>query len=230
MVDDYAKKVVLLGDGAVGKTSLVKRFVHSTFGNEYIQTIGVVPYVKHVQTEKNNFKFLILDIAGQNIRTEVNEAYIKGADGTIIVMDETRRSTAEHIVDYVGMLRKNAGDVPVVLVFNKHDVMSQFEEYSGLNIRQVKLESLYKKKFNVWMHAMNPGMISYYEKNYPAELERLFDMNCPFFDPITDGEMRRFESVIQRMVKQKVVPIHVSSAKTGANVEEAFKSLAELLV
>ncbi len=121
------KKVVLLGDYAVGKTSLIARFVLNKFDEKYIQTIGVRVSKKTVSVKKNgkdvNVDLLIWDVLGQKGFERVKTLSLEGTQGALLVCDLTRRKTLENVEKYwYPLLLERAGDVPIVLLSNKSDL------------------------------------------------------------------------------------------------------------
>lgn len=130
------KKVCMLGDPGVGKTSLVARFVFSTFDDRYIETIGAkvvkrTMAVERVATgERYRLKLIIWDIAGQRTLDFIKPTYYRDAEGALIVADLTRRETLGNVPRWCASVRNVCGEIPVVLVVNKSDLSShaQFTE------------------------------------------------------------------------------------------------------
>jgi GTPase SAR1 family protein len=77
------KKICLLGDGAVGKTSLIRKFVFDSFDDKYIMTFGTKVSKKDVtmvrEGQEFNMTFLIWDILGQRVHNTIHSAYYQGA-------------------------------------------------------------------------------------------------------------------------------------------------------
>ncbi len=117
------EKVVLLGDGAVGKTSLVRRFVVDEFSDDYVSTIGSKITKKIVEVNGNELTFMLWDVLGQQGYTRVQAGSLYGATGAMLVVDLTRQETIGSIVSYwLPKLREASGDVPVVILANKADL------------------------------------------------------------------------------------------------------------
>jgi small GTP-binding protein len=117
------EKVVLLGDGAVGKTSLVRRFVVDQFSDSYIATIGSKVMTRTVDLYGNTMTLVIWDVLGQHGYTTIQRNSLHGATGALIVMDLTRKETMLGLMGYwIPKLREMAGDIPLVLVGNKADL------------------------------------------------------------------------------------------------------------
>ncbi|MCF6361364.1 MAG: GTP-binding protein [Cyclobacteriaceae bacterium] len=120
-----SKKVILLGHFGVGKTSLIQKFVHSKFSEKYITTIGVKVDKKVVRVNGRELSLIIWDIAGENARQKVPQAYKMGAHGAIFVFDVMRPSTYENIEDDIKHMQSILPPMPFVLVGNKKDLMSE---------------------------------------------------------------------------------------------------------
>lgn len=118
----FVFKIVVIGDGAVGKTSLIARFAEKTFQAEYKPTLGTNIVIKELQLDNNNIKLLLWDIAGQAKWRDVRHLYYKGAQGSILVFDVTRPGTFESIPAWYKDLIKFSGDIPRILLANKVDL------------------------------------------------------------------------------------------------------------
>jgi len=127
-------KVCLLGDGAVGKTCLIRRFVENTFCEDYFLTLGTETSKKRIIIKKPELQkifhitFVIWDIMGQiSFRNLLHPDYLKGAKGVIVVGDLTRRETLEHLKDWIDSLDAEGRIIPSVFVANKSDLRDQSE-------------------------------------------------------------------------------------------------------
>ena len=136
-------KICLLGNGAVGKTSIVGRYVENTFSENYLPTIGTRTSKKSViikdpVTQKDIcFDFIIWDIMGQgSLRKVLHPTYLTGAKGAVMVCDLTRRETFEDLDNWIYTLLEEWQLVPMIFVANKNDL----KDSSELNTRE--LESL----------------------------------------------------------------------------------------
>jgi len=124
---ELLKKVVLLGDGAVGKTSLIARYVVNKFDDKYIATIGTKVSKKDMQLSKPNLiinmRLMIWDILGQREYARIRSASLSGAQGVIIVGDLTRPETIQSMEAFwLKEIEDVVGSVPTVLVGNKLDL------------------------------------------------------------------------------------------------------------
>ena len=125
------KKICILGDPAVGKTSLVGRYVLQQFGEEYLSTIGARVCEKKVELElggiRSTVELVIWDIAGQNQFTSVTPSFYRGAEGALLVCDPSRRETFRNLFRWDHQFRENAAGRNLVLLFNKSDLSDRWE-------------------------------------------------------------------------------------------------------
>ncbi|MFW9834847.1 MAG: GTP-binding protein [Candidatus Thorarchaeota archaeon] len=125
---DYLFKLVFLGEGAVGKTSLVGRYVYDSFEGDYLATIGTDIHVKMVHVDETVVKLVIWDIAGQDNFAQLRRAYYMNASGAFFVFDTTRPETIERVDEWLNALFAVTGKIPIVLLENKVDLESAIEE------------------------------------------------------------------------------------------------------
>ncbi|MCK4717790.1 MAG: GTP-binding protein [Thermoplasmata archaeon] len=116
------RKICLLGDGAVGKTSLIRRFVYDEFSDTYLTTFGTKVTKKVMTIGSDKLTLMIWDILGQKVHTRLHSAYYQGATGAMVVCDLTRRETFANMDNWVESFREVAGDKPVLLIGNKCDL------------------------------------------------------------------------------------------------------------
>ena len=120
-----SKKIILIGDFATGKTSLIRRFVDNQFSDSYLSTIGVKISRKNIALEDEVVQGLIWDIEGGTEVKPVNRTYLMGAHGCIIVADITRTETMESIEKYIETVLSITPSAPIVIVLNKVDKISR---------------------------------------------------------------------------------------------------------
>lgn len=123
---DYLFKIIVLGDGAVGKTSLTLRFSQGYFKEDYKMTIGVDFAVKTLRIDTNNgprtAKLQIWDTGGQERFSYIRPLYYRGAMGALLVYDVTKRETFEHLENWLAEVSKHCPSIPMVMVGNKTDM------------------------------------------------------------------------------------------------------------
>lgn len=122
-------KIVLLGDGAVGKTALRHRYLGEGFKQSYSMTIGADFAVKRVKLDGDEIVAQIWDLAGQMRFQSVREVYYQGAAGALLVFDITRANTFENVPKWITELLENNKNrvVPMVLIGNKSDLRESEE-------------------------------------------------------------------------------------------------------
>jgi len=127
------KKVCMLGDPSVGKTSLVRRFVYDVFDDKYIETIGAKVTKKNIRvlhkasSHEFELRLMIWDIAGHDILKFVKPSYYRDAEGGILVCDVTRRETLENISRWNEALTTITGKIPLILFANKVDLKDSMQ-------------------------------------------------------------------------------------------------------
>jgi len=120
-------KVCLIGATGVGKTSLVSRYVDSVFSDLYRTTIGVKIETTTVRRDAGDVQLVIWDISGEDEFQSVQPAYLAGAAAYLVVIDGTRRHTADTASALIDRMRPVHGRVPYVVAVNKADLTSAWE-------------------------------------------------------------------------------------------------------
>ncbi len=127
-----SKKVCLIGDFAVGKTSLVRRFVYDLFDDKYLSTIGVKVSRKRIFLNRTGgetveLTMMLWDLAGSEEFTQVRASYLRGAAGALLVCDLTRPETLDSLGTYAQDLWSVNHAARVVLAANKQDLVAERE-------------------------------------------------------------------------------------------------------
>lgn len=112
----------MTGDAAVGKTSLVRRYIQHSFKENYLVTIGVQVSTQEIKLDNISIRLLVWDVAGQKSFQSVTPLYFKGADAAIIVFDVTNKETFENIENWLNRVFETEKDSVVVLCGNKIDM------------------------------------------------------------------------------------------------------------
>ncbi len=125
-------KVCLVGEGAVGKTCLIRRFIHDQFDDRYISTLGAKVSKKEVVVMNPradgeiSLDMTIWDIMGEKgFRELLKEAYFHGAQGILAVCDVTRKETLMELNDWIAAVDRVTGNIPVQFLANKADLRDQ---------------------------------------------------------------------------------------------------------
>mmetsp|Transcript_6931 Transcript_6931/g.21868 ORF Transcript_6931/g.21868 Transcript_6931/m.21868 type:complete len:140 (-) Transcript_6931:768-1187(-) len=122
-VDQRQFKVILLGDGAVGKTSIATRFAHNEFAKRYKQTIGLDFFIKHLVLPGDiRVAMQIWDIGGQSIGSKMIDNYLCGAQAVLLCYDITNYESFANLEDWHHLVSRTFGNetMPFIgLVANK---------------------------------------------------------------------------------------------------------------
>jgi small GTP-binding protein len=121
---EVVKKVVIAGHFGVGKTSLVQRFIHQKFSDQYLTTIGVKIDKKVVEINGCRVKMMLWDIAGESTAMKIPKKYLAGAHGLIYVFDVTREETYQNIESDLFELHKYLNGNPSIILANKSDLVN----------------------------------------------------------------------------------------------------------
>lgn len=182
------KKIVMLGDSAVGKTSMIRRFVFDKFDDAYISTIGSKVTKKEMvipkDGKKTDLRFMIWDVLGRAGYTATHSRTFAGVHGAILVCDMTRRETLKTLERYwIPLLFDVVEHVPLVFACNKNDLSDDctFEQDD-----LVAIASRYNSGF---------------KKELPANLTTCFSTSAKTGDNIEGA----FES-LGHMVLAKEIP------------------------
>ena len=133
-----ASKICVVGDFAVGKTSVIERFVNNQFSEKYLTTVGVKIDTKEVLLAERDIsvKLIIWDVAGAEEFGAKELAYLRGASGIMFVADGTREQTLESAQNLRKQIIEQYGLQPAVLLLNKCDLAGMWR------IKDEKLEAL----------------------------------------------------------------------------------------
>lgn len=174
---DYIAKMVLIGDGQSGKTSLAERFCHGIFTDSYQMTVGANFYSEMVQIENNNVKLQIWDLAGQPRFEVVRTEFYRGAMICLAIFDLTRYNTFKNLEKWIYEMYKKLDElaIPTVLIGNKVDLERE------RNVRHKEAQK--------------------FSESLPKIILGYRNLEVPYFE---------------------------TSAKTGKNVEKAFRKSIEI--
>ena len=119
-------KLVIIGDSGVGKSCILLRFADDTFTENYYSTIGVDFRFKCVDIGERKCKLQIWDTAGQERFKTVTSAYYRGADGIIIVFDQTDRESFNNVQHWIDDISKYSTEEPSkIIIANNEDISDE---------------------------------------------------------------------------------------------------------
>ncbi|MFX0075217.1 MAG: Rab family GTPase [Candidatus Hermodarchaeota archaeon] len=120
---NFVFKILVAGDGAVGKTTLLRKFVDGTFDESSITTVGVDFFIKQVIYENiGNCTLQLWDLGGQERFRHLLESFVMGAKGALLLFDLTRMPKIENILNWVNIVRMHDFSLPIILVGTKLDL------------------------------------------------------------------------------------------------------------
>jgi small GTP-binding protein len=122
---DFKFKICLLGETAVGKTSLVYRFIENKFREDYRSTLGVNILQKHLEIFDNSVSSYIWDLGGQENYRMLRKVYLEGSEGALVIFDLTNRESFEKLGSWIRDFREQRGEKPSCLIGNKSDLKDQ---------------------------------------------------------------------------------------------------------
>jgi small GTP-binding protein len=126
-VTELKKKVCMVGQFGVGKTSLVRRFVFSLFDDKYLTTVGVKIDRKDVVIGSTALTMMLWDLAGEDDLAQIKISHLRGASGYILVADGCRAASLDKAVELQHRIEEQVGSLPCVLVLNKVDLCERWE-------------------------------------------------------------------------------------------------------
>ena len=126
------KKICMLGSFAVGKTSLVRRYVESIYSDAYHTTVGVKIDKKIVQLGQQEVNLVLWDLYGEDDFQKMKWSYVRGSSGYLLIADGTRRLTVQKAMELEEAVRREIGSLPFIFVLNKADLSSTWEIDSNL--------------------------------------------------------------------------------------------------
>lgn len=121
------KKICMLGAFAVGKTSLVRRFVTSCFSEQYQTTIGVTVDKKSMTVDGTPLTMVLWDLYGEDEFQKLRPSYLRGSAGYLLVLDGMRRATFDIALHIQQRATDTLGPVPFVVLINKHDRRAEWD-------------------------------------------------------------------------------------------------------
>lgn len=136
-----SKKVILVGHFGVGKTSLIRRFVHQRFSDDYLTTIGVKIDKNVLKVDEMDVTLIIWDIAGETNQAKIPKSYQLGAHGILYIFDITRPSTYQNLHEQLDYLKGVLPNAPIKIIANKKDLLTAEKQQEVLE--EIAYEGMY---------------------------------------------------------------------------------------
>ena len=176
-------KIITLGESGVGKTSIIKRYVHNIFDSDCLSTIGLNFSFKEVEKNGKKYQIKFLDTAGQEKYRALTKSYYKNAEGVLFIFSLDDQESFIKINDWVNSFKENQSgkdNIPKYLVGNKCDLERKIDEES--------IEDL-KKKLNIKKYFETSAKESI---KINETIEELIDDLCKKYE--IDNERKRSQS------------------------------------
>jgi len=124
---DISMKIIVIGNGRVGKSTLAVKFVKDIFTSEYKQTLGVdfLTTKKYIKKIEQEIEFYIWDTAGQDSFNAITKRYYRGADACLIVFAINDRDSFDQVKTWHSKMTQECGNIPTALVMSKIDLKNE---------------------------------------------------------------------------------------------------------
>ena len=122
MPKKFILKILTAGEGGVGKTTLLHRYVEGKFSAETKMTIGVEFFLKEIEVDGKQCTLQLWDFGGQERFRFLLESYVLGAKGALLMFDLTRPMTLENLEEWVNIVRRSDPNLPVLFLGTKLDL------------------------------------------------------------------------------------------------------------
>ena len=125
MSNSIIAKLVTVGDGGVGKTTLLRRFVEGQFSAETKMTIGVEFFLKEIEIDNQKCSLQLWDFGGQERFRFLLQNYAVGAKGALLMFDLTRPSTLNKLEEWINICRIANRNLPILFLGTKFDLANE---------------------------------------------------------------------------------------------------------
>jgi len=159
MAEKLVFKIVIIGNGSTGKTSLIRRFVHDKFEKDYMMTLGTEITKYNDEIDGNQITFIMWDLAGQHGFDQMRKNFYNGANAAIVVFSYEENDIGDNsftsIPKWLEDITKFCGKVPTILFGNKIDLID--------NEKLASDNDLQKSDYNMNKLANDLGLLGYYK-------------------------------------------------------------------
>ncbi|MHA1658233.1 MAG: Rab family GTPase [Promethearchaeota archaeon] len=147
MPKKFILKILTAGEGGVGKTTLLRRFVEGQFSAQTKMTIGVEFFLKEIELDSKQCTLQLWDFGGQERFRFLLESYVLGAKGALLMFDLTRPITLDNLEQWVKIVRKWDPDLPILFIGTKIDLDDEImveDDYANMFKEQFDLFDYFK--------------------------------------------------------------------------------------
>ena len=146
---ELTKKIIILGNVGVGKTSMVNRFVFDRFSETYYSTIGVRIEKKVVTVGDDKLNFIIWDIAGESNQQNTPQSYFLGTSAIIYLVDISAPPSYLNVETDIQFIKSKIPNSPLLLVANKFDLLNETQVQHAVKMMPIKPDMLISAKSNL---------------------------------------------------------------------------------
>jgi small GTP-binding protein len=147
-MNELSKKIILIGNVNVGKTSMVARYVYQRFSDQYISTIGVRIDKKIIQIEDTQLNLILWDLAGESNQQNTPQSYFLGTGGIIYVVDLSSPPTFLNMEDDIEFLKGKIPNVPIIIAANKADKLTPEQQQTNVKLMPIHPDFITSVKDN----------------------------------------------------------------------------------
>ncbi|XP_003390188.1 PREDICTED: ras-related protein Rab-23-like [Amphimedon queenslandica] len=122
---EVAIKVVVVGNGAVGKSSMIRRYCKGVYTQDYKKTIGVDFLEREIEVDDDNVRLMVWDTAGQEEFDSITKAYYRGAQVCVLAFSTTDKDSFDAIERWKNKVEAECGAIVMVVVQNKIDLIDE---------------------------------------------------------------------------------------------------------
>ncbi len=173
MLDIRYIKIVVAGDGGVGKTTMLHRYINRKYLDDTRMTIGLEIFNKDVKVNGSLYQVIFWDVGGQEHFRELHEFLIKGVMGAIFMFDLSRMNTLKSLDEWLAILRAYDKDIPILIVGSKYDLIAdRMDDDEITNLNEYILNV--KEERNFFDYVITSSKIGYnIDETFSALLEKV---------------------------------------------------------
>ncbi len=157
---EHVYKIVVAGDGGVGKTTFINYYIYKEFKPDTRLTVGVDFYPKTVKIHNKEFKIMLWDLGGQERFRSLHKSFVEGANGAVFMFDLSNLGTLNNIEQWLEIIRTDNQEAPILLVGSKYDLLVDEEDDSNFKL-VVDYALEVKEQYNLFDFIVTSSKIGY---------------------------------------------------------------------
>ena len=222
---DAIYKVIVIGDPAVGKTSLLSKFATNQFEEKYLPTVGVSILKEPIELREEDATVTLMfwDIAGQPQFYMLHRPYFNGADGMLLVFDTTRSSTFSNVNNwYSSAVKYGLSGIPRILIGNKIDLIDDGELTSNPDMptSDSNVEKFAKENSKI----NNINNVKFFAKKAANIHPEEFSANIIIVDPPRAGLSKKARYTINKINADSVIYVSCNPSTWARDIKDFIKN------